>query len=121
MPEQPRMLVVDDHSAVHVVLKRVFGDRGFAITLVDDIQKAHQQVQNNTFDIVLLDLMLPGGNGIDFLRYLRQHFPRIPVIIMSGMQQEVIKQQAAQEGAAGYLVKPFQIDEVVALVYRILE
>jgi DNA-binding NtrC family response regulator len=114
-----QLLAVEDNTAVAAFLKRYFEVTGHKITVVGELYAARQELQHQPYDIVLLDLMLPDGNGIDFLREIHAAYPQMPVIIMSGMQQAVTQQDALREGAAGFLAKPFQLQDVGSLVERI--
>lgn len=116
-----QILVVDDNATIGILLKRYFQSAGQTLTVTTQLHHARQLFQQTRYDIVLLDLMLPDGNGLDFLREIQAQDVSTPVIIMSGMQQNITRQNAAREGAAGFLIKPFQLKDVMLLIQQILQ
>jgi DNA-binding response OmpR family regulator len=120
MSQPPHILVVDDFRAVSIILERLFTSRGFVVTLAHQLEPAREQLRRTHFDLIFLDLMLPDGNGMDFLREVRRTHPEIPVIVISGMGQLVMREEVKREGAVAYLVKPFELAEVLQLVEQVL-
>jgi|GEM_PF-3250853 len=116
-----QLLVVEDNATIGILLGRYFQSAGHTLTVTTQLHHARQLFQQTRYDIVLLDLMLPDGNGLDFLREIQAQDVKTPVIIMSGMQQSITQQNAVREGAAGFLIKPFQLKDVMLLIQQILQ
>jgi DNA-binding NarL/FixJ family response regulator len=111
-----RALVIDDHPLIHdimrAVLQKAFGDVGFVAetTLESAIALAGGELP----DLVLLDLGLPGYEGLDALLRFRMHFPEVPLVVLSGTLERASILRALDEGAVGYLTKTSTPEVMVA-------
>ena len=101
------LLVIDDEPTVCRALKSFFTEKGFHVATATTIQAALKHIQQVPADVVLLDLRLPDGNGLDLLAKLKARVPGLRVIIMSGLGDRQTIQEAYQRGASTYLTKPF--------------
>ena len=117
------LLVVDDEENMRRLLKKVMTERGFQVDLLQDGQEAIQKVvqEPNRYDIVMLDIRLPGKNGIEVLREIREINSEIAVIMMTAYESLETAVQAIREGAYDYLIKPVGVDELLISVERALE
>jgi len=104
-----KLLLVDDHELFRFGLLTALQNKGydFSISEADSIQMAQSIVKasGHTFDLVLLDQKLPDGNGLDFVAYLRQHYPLLPVAMLSAVDSPVLMKQSLDMGAMGYIPK----------------
>src|ERR1700690_4344499 len=107
-----RILLIEDNPGdadlIEVMLKRA--DIRFELKCVERLYTGIEQIQANSFDIILLDLGLPDGHGLDTLRKLNEVRPEAPVIVLTGLADETVGTQAVKEGAQDYLIKG-QIDK----------
>lgn len=109
-----RILIVEDNSSLAKSLKDYFSNEGFEVTVVHQLGEANQVKLN--FNIIILDWMLPDGQGIDFLRSLRKKTNWTPVIFLTAKSDLVDKVLGLESGANDYVVKPFEPRELLARV-----
>lgn len=112
---KPKIFVVDDESSVRESLQHILS-RDFFVTAVDSAGKAKEILQKETFDVVLLDILLPDSSGIILLKEFKKHYPQIPVIMITGMRQVKTAVEAMKLGAFDYLTKPFTKDDLVTAI-----
>lgn len=110
-----RVLVVDDDTALAEMLGIVLRGEGFEPTFVTDGDKAMDAFRETKPDLVLLDLMLPGTDGIDVCRYIRAE-SGVPVVMLTAKSDTVDVVVGLESGADDYIVKPFKPKELVARV-----
>jgi diguanylate cyclase (GGDEF)-like protein len=113
--DKPSLLIVDDIAANRTLLARRFGRRGFQVTEADCGLQAIELIQQQSFDLVLLDIMMPDLSGIDVLKQVRQqHSPTsLPVIMVTAKAEGADIAEALESGANDYVTKP--VDFVAAL------
>ena len=118
----PHLLVVDDDMRLRELLRRYLSDSGFRVTGAADAAEARAQLASFTFDLVVLDVMMPGESGIDLTRALRQRAaPRIPVLLLTAMGEPEDRVNGLEQGADDFLAKPFEPRELVLRIRNILE
>ena len=112
-----RVLLVDDHPVVREGIARILALRipGLQIAEAEDGPRAVEQLRQSLFDLVLLDLTLPGDSGLSLLRRLRREFV-VPILVVSMHPVDQFAQRALQAGAAGYVAKDSDPEEVVRAV-----
>jgi len=115
-----RVLIVEDDDAMARLLHDNLVYDGFAVARASDASEALRQVQTFTPDLVLLDLMLPGGDGFDICRELSGRVPRPPLIILSARSQKEDKVRGLNLGADDYVTKPFDLEELLARIHAVL-
>jgi DNA-binding NtrC family response regulator len=117
-----RVLVIDDEVAVlrHFMVLLTQGRR-YEITVLSDSTKALEMVRAGKFDIVLLDMAMPGVHGREVLRGIREHHPEIAVIVITGVEDDQLAVEAMQLGAFDYLYKPVGEDQLMLTLDRALE
>ena len=113
-----QLLVVDDASGIRDVLAIKLEREGYAVTIAERMGEANQAIADGDFDLILLDVRLPDGSGLDLLQQIRRsHTPLdLPVIIISGLGEVDDVVQALKQGANDYLTKPFDLAIVLARV-----
>jgi DNA-binding NarL/FixJ family response regulator len=116
-----RILIADDHRMFREGLKRIIGDSpdlivaGEASTGIEVLDKARKE----EFDIVVLDISMPGMTGLDVLKQLKTERPELPVLILSAHPEEQYAVRVLKAGASGYLTKESASDELIAAVQKI--
>lgn len=113
-----RLLIADDHplyrDALATTLTRHFPD--CVLRQSEDLQSTLRELQNREIDLLLLDLNMPGSEGFNGLAQIRNAFPTVPVVVVSGSDKHSVVQQAAAFGASGFLSKTAKPDEIVQCV-----
>ncbi|HEY1477450.1 MAG TPA: response regulator transcription factor [Chthoniobacterales bacterium] len=111
-----RILVVEDEKKIAGFIQRGLKECGFVVDVVHRGDEALEIILDNHFDAVLLDIMLPGRDGLSILRSLRQRGNSVPVLILTARGEISEKVEGLDLGADDYLAKPFFIDELTARV-----
>ena len=111
------MLIVEDFEIVRVMLCEAL-ERSCRCLAVGTAEEALGLIAETTVDVVITDLKLPGMDGLGLLGELRARFPGVPVIVVTGGVEGVGEREALEAGAFGYLLKPYPVDEVEAMVLR---
>ena len=117
----PRVLVVDDELDFMETLVKRLERRGFEVTGVGGGQEALRLLQKERFDVVVLDVMMPGMDGIETLREIKLGWPRTQVILLSGHGGEEMGMRGMVYGAYAYLLMPVSLKIVVETAYRAFE
>lgn len=110
---QRRVLIVDDEQAVGQVLERFFASKGCSVALVFSGEQALARLQEGTFDVVLIDILLPGIHGLEVLKQAKQRFSNVQVAMISGLEDEELRAKARVHGADAYVAKPFNFSDPV--------
>ena len=117
--KRTRVLVVDDEAALRKFVTSVLGAAGYDVRASTDGEHALKVAEDEPLDLVVLDLMLPGIDGLEVCRRLRE-LGDIPIIVLSAKGEEVDKVDALNSGADDYLTKPFGVSELLARVQAVL-
>ena len=128
MPDDPahpaggRILVVDDEPHIRRILTALLGMEGFEVSLARDGTEGLRVWKNEAFDLVILDLIMPGASGLEVLAKIRSDPDRdtTPVIILTAKGQDTDRQAALAGGADDFLTKPFSPKKLVARIREIL-
>jgi len=120
MPERV-ILVVDDEHAQRTVLSGFLRKRGFEVLQAASVADGLAEVSARTVDLVRKDLRMPGGSGLDLLEGARRINPEVPVVVMTAFGTVASAVDAMKRGAADYLTKPIDLDELEVLIARTLE
>jgi DNA-binding NtrC family response regulator len=115
------LLIVDDEASLRDFLSIVFEEEGWHVDSAASLADARAALQKEEPDLVLCDLMLPDGSGIDFLRELKGQSPSIPVIMITAHTSTRSAVDALKAGAFDYIAKPFDIDELKIIVRNAVE
>jgi DNA-binding response OmpR family regulator len=111
-----RVLVVDDDAAIRNALARSLGAEGYSVDVAANGREAFQVARDQTPDLVLLDLMLPGITGLDVCRRLRAAEQHLPIVLLTARDAVADRVKGLEAGADDYIVKPFAFEEVLARV-----
>lgn len=111
-----QILLVEDDVAIRRALRLSLSEYGFVITEASRGEEALHRLESESFDVVLLDLNMPGIGGMRTLVRIRARLPRIPILILTVRDQEDDKVEALESGADDYLTKPFSVRECVARI-----
>jgi signal transduction histidine kinase len=121
MREQPKVLVVDDEESVVVTIKAILQLDGYSVATTTSGARARKMVREVEYDLVLTDLRLEDGDGLDVLKAVRESYPETVTIMLTGYASLESAIQALRAGAYDYLVKPSEVEELRATVARGLE
>jgi two-component system OmpR family response regulator len=113
------ILVVDDDAELRQLLHEYFGERDYHVLLAGDGKQMWEQIQNNSVDLVILDLMLPGEDGLTLCRNLRAH-STIPILMLTARGDGMDRIIGLEMGADDYIQKPFIPRELLARIKNIL-
>ncbi len=116
----PRLLVVDDEESIRVALARVLQPSGFEILTTDSVANAIELLQTTRFELVLCDVRMPGALGTELVPQARLIDPDIAIIMLSAVNDASTAAQSLNDGAYGYIVKPFDIDDLQEAIHRAL-
>ena len=119
MSPSTHVLVVDDDSQIGELLGEFLGTQGFRVTAVEDGAAMRRVIAEGPVNVVVLDLMLPGEDGLSLLRYLRAA-TTLPVIMLTAMGSETDRVVGLELGADDYLAKPFSTRELLARIRAVL-
>ena len=117
---RPRVLCVDDEPVILQILRRLLEVQGFEPVTCGDPVAAIALFDDDSFDVVITDLHMPGMDGLSLMRALRERRPELPVMVVTGHGTVDTAIQALREGASGMLVKPFTGEELLGEVRRAL-
>jgi two-component system copper resistance phosphate regulon response regulator CusR len=109
-----RILVVEDEAGIRAFLARAFEAEGFQVEVVADGETGLARALAGDYEFVILDLLLPGLDGLDVLREIQAGRPELPVLILSARSDLPTKLRGFELGAVDYLAKPFSLDELLA-------
>ena len=118
-----RILIADDHEVVRKGLMKVLAEilQPIKVDEARNGQEAMSKVLKSEYDLVVLDIKMPGKSGLDVLKEIKQHKPKLPVLILSMHPEEQFAVRAIRAGASGYLTKECAGDELVLAVQKALK
>ena len=109
-------LVVDDKKVIGDFFNLTLGYYGHHITVAHDLLQTLQALKQNQFDIVFIDMMMPGHDGVEVLKEIKTLHPMLPVVMMTGFSLDEKIRQADLLGAVTCLKKPFEVDDIRRVV-----
>lgn len=116
---QPHIMVVDDDRELRDLVGRYLREHGFRVSLASSGQDLRQQLPTLQLDLVVLDIMMPGEDGLSVCRYLREH-TTLPVIMLTAMGEDTDRIVGLEMGADDYVSKPFNPRELLARIRAVL-
>jgi len=116
-----RVLVVDDEPVVVNSVRRTLSRRGYQVEEAFSGNEALNRILNEMYDLVLLDMRMPDGNGLELLPTIKKHRPTLPVVMVTGYASIDTAVEAIQRGASDYVAKPFTPDELYAAANKALK
>ena len=111
-----KILVVDDDARIRDLLRRYLTQEGFEVMIAEDGKALNRILLRETVDLIVLDLMMPGEDGLSICRRLRSANDRTPIIMLTARTSLSDKVTGLDAGADDYLTKPFSVDELLARV-----
>jgi DNA-binding NarL/FixJ family response regulator len=117
-----RILLVDDHAVVRDGIKRIFDERpGEALFgEASSVHEALRLIREELWDVVVLDISLDGGNGLEVLQEIKKTHPKLPVLILSMHSEEQYARRAFKAGASGYITKSSSRTEIVNAINKVI-
>lgn len=119
LAERPHVLVVDDDVRLRELIRRYLVDQGFLVSTAADAKEARSRLSSLAFDIVVLDVMMPGESGLDLTRDLRRE-SELPILLLTAMGEPEDRIAGLESGADDYLAKPFEPRELKLRIDSIL-
>ena len=119
MANAKRVLVVDDNAVIQDILRQFLG-RGYKVDVVANASQALAAVFQKTPDVILLDVRMPGVDGLSLLKSLREMGISAPIFVMTGYDSTQVALEALENGATGYLPKPFDLIHLDRLIAHAL-
>src|SRR5437762_10975859 len=117
---EPHLLVVDDDTRLAELLRRYLADNGFRVTIAGDANLARAQLASFAFDLVVLDVMMPGENGLDLTRAVCRE-GHVPILLLTAMGEPEDRVNGLEAGADDYVSKPFEPRELGLRIRNILQ
>jgi two-component system, OmpR family, response regulator len=109
-----RILIVEDEARIRAFLARAFEAEGFGVDVAEDGEQGLERALSGSHELVILDLLLPGRDGLQSLAELHRQRPDLPVLILSARSDLATKLRGFELGAVDYVAKPFSLDELLA-------
>ena len=117
--DAPHLLVMDDDTRIRNLLKQFLSENGFRITVAGTAAEARRKLEGLDFDLLILDVMMPGESGVDLTRSLRQA-KDVPILMLTALSETDSRISGLEAGADDYLPKPFDPRELILRVNNIL-
>jgi DNA-binding NarL/FixJ family response regulator len=116
-----KILIADDHAIVREGLKRIVAETADMVVADEATsgQEVLEKVRNNEYNVVILDISMPGRGGVDILKQLKSQRPHLPILILSMHPEEQYAVRVLKAGAAGYLTKESAPDELITAIKRV--
>lgn len=113
---ETNILVVDDLKSIRMTLGRVLEDEGHNVVLAEDGYQAIEAAKQTSFDLIFMDIKMPGINGVQTFREVKKINPQAAVIMMTAYSVEDLVREALEEGAYAVVYKPFDIENIVSII-----
>lgn len=123
MSDKVRILVVEDEMPIAMMMVHILHIKGCEVETASSGEKALSLAQSGNFDLITLDINLPGMNGFEICRRLKllPQYRATPVVFVSGRMEPEYRQRAFQLGAADYILKPFNVDDFLTRICSLVE
>lgn len=117
-----RILIADDHAVVRKGLRQILTEEFLTAHIADvtDADELFNRVLKDEWDIVITDISMPGRSGLEVLQQIREHYPKLPVLVLSVHPEDQYAIRVMRAGASGYLNKESASEELVKAVHRVL-
>jgi len=115
-----KILIIEDDPAIRAGMKEAFINEGYSVSEADTGNKGFELAKKNDFDLLILDLILPGKDGIEICKDLRSDGVKTPIIMVTSRKEEIDKILGLEIGADDYVTKPFSIRELLARVKALI-
>jgi two-component system response regulator ResD len=121
MPSKAKLLVVDDEDTLRLLVRAELEQREFDVDEADSGDMAMEKILADHFDLVILDIRMPGMDGIEVLKKIRENNLATKVIMLTGVDELKIARDSLQYGADDFLTKPYEIRTLLACIDRVLK
>ncbi len=118
--DAPHLLVIDDDNRIRTLLSRYLGENGYRVTVADNAAAARRKLQALTFDLLIVDVMMPGESGVDLTTDLRRD-SEVPILMLTARSEPDERIEGLEAGADDYLSKPFEPRELLLRIASILK
>src|SRR4030088_337945 len=118
MAKPPHILVVDDERSIRMMLEAGLTLNGFSVTTARTGKEALSALQTAAFDVVVSDIYMPDGDGLEVVRELRSLNSSVPIILITAQGSVELAVRAVEEGATDFIAKPFEVAAIAALLRR---
>jgi DNA-binding NtrC family response regulator len=115
-----RILIVDDETDLRTLLRHILTAQGYQITDAEDGEEAIELIKKQKFDIALLDIQMPNINGIQVLKYIKEHSPQTKAVMLTGYADLKHAMEAKEFGARDFIGKPYKLEDVLSTIEHIL-
>jgi two-component system OmpR family response regulator len=113
------ILVAEDERKIARFVRQALVEQGFTVDLVHDGDQAYEMVSTQPYDVIVLDIMLPGRDGLSILRNLRERHSTVPVVLLTARSELNERLEGLNLGADDYVTKPFFIEELIARIHAV--
>mgnify|MGYP000849101083 CR=1 FL=1 len=120
MDEAPHILVVDDDRRLRQLLRSYLADNGFRVSVAASAKEARSQFEGLVFDLIVLDVMMPGESGLQLTEWLRQTHSHVPILMLSALTDTDDRINGLAAGSDDYLSKPFEPRELLLRIQNLL-
>ena len=117
----PSILILEDDITFSLMLKTWLGRKGFEVSSVSSVSDARSRIEDASFDLILSDLRLPDGDGIDLLKWIKENNFVIPLIMMTSYAEIQTAVQAIKLGASDYIAKPLNPEELLGKIKEVIK
>ena len=117
--DAPHLLVIDDDTRIRNLLKQYLSENGFRVTVAGNAAEARRKLEGIDFDLLILDVMMPGETGVDLTRSLRES-KDVPILMLTALSETDSRITGLEAGADDYLPKPFDPRELILRIQNIL-
>ena len=118
--ESNKILLVDDDEVLQQLLQKFLTGQGYHVSVLASGERIAEFLNSNSVDLIVMDVLLPGENGLHWLAWVKQHYNSLPVLILSSQQAVDDRIAGLQLGADDYLIKPFHMTELLLRLKNIL-
>ena len=118
---QPKIMVVDDEPGMRLTLEGIIEDEGFDVVGAEDGYRAIDLAKKSVFDLIFMDIKMPGINGVDAYKEIKRVSPTSVVVMMTGFSIEALIKEALEEGAYAVIYKPFEAGQIIDIVNEVLK
>ena len=121
MSSRARILVVDDERSMREFLEIFFRSEGYDVTTAGDVASGRLQLESDEFDVLITDIKMPDGSGLDLLHAVQENAPETMVVMITAFASTETALAAMKQGAYDYITKPFHVDAIRLAVEKALE
>lgn len=125
LPPKRRLLVVDDDGRLRTLLQKYLSENGYAVDTAESADSAREMLANNTYDLMVLDVMMPEETGLSFTESIREsNNPKhryLPILLLTALGESEERIEGLESGADDYLAKPFEPRELVLRIEKLIE